>query len=110
MSQGTNVRYGSKADSEARPSDVCFTSKADIDGECLDVRFANSRHSDRFWILLIVGKGAQIRGASPVKLPRREFLHLTAGTAALPVGSRFAWAQAYPSRPVRIVVGSPPGT
>ena len=84
--------------------------KADIDGECLDVRFANSRHSDRFWILLIVGKGAQIRGASPVKLPRREFLHLTAGTAALPVGSRFAWAQAYPSRPVRIVVGFPPGT
>jgi hypothetical protein len=60
--------------------------KADIDGECLDVRFANSRHSDRFWILLIVGKGAQIRGASPVKLPRREFLHLTAGTFRLGAG------------------------
>jgi tripartite-type tricarboxylate transporter receptor subunit TctC len=40
-----------------------------------------------------------------MKLPRRRFLHLAAGTAALPVVSRFAWAQAYPTRPVRIVVG-----
>jgi len=39
-----------------------------------------------------------------MKLPRREFLHLAAGAAALPALSRFAWAQAYPSRPVRIVV------
>ena len=39
-----------------------------------------------------------------MKLPRRNFLHLAAGTAALPAVSRFAWAQAYPSRPVRIVV------
>ena len=39
-----------------------------------------------------------------MKLPRRQFLHLAAGAAALPVVSRFAWAQAYPSRPVRIVV------
>src|SRR5262249_55154591 len=41
--------------------------------------------------------------------PRRNFLHLAAGVAALPVVSRFAWAQAYPSRPVRIVVGFPAG-
>src|SRR5215475_7723537 len=40
-----------------------------------------------------------------MKLPRRKFLHLAAGAAALPAVSRFAWAQAYPSRPVRIVVG-----
>jgi tripartite-type tricarboxylate transporter receptor subunit TctC len=40
-----------------------------------------------------------------MKLPRRNFLHLAAGAAALPALSRFAWAQAYPSRPVRIVVG-----
>jgi len=40
-----------------------------------------------------------------MKLPRRNFLHLAAGAAALPVVSRIAWAQAYPSRPVRIVVG-----
>ena len=41
-----------------------------------------------------------------VKLPhRRQFLHLAAGAAALPAVSRFAWAQAYPTRPVRIIVG-----
>jgi tripartite-type tricarboxylate transporter receptor subunit TctC len=40
-----------------------------------------------------------------VKLPRRKFLHLAAGAAALPVVSRIAWAQAYPTRPVRIIVG-----
>src|SRR4029453_13386509 len=39
-----------------------------------------------------------------MKLPRRKFLHLAAGAAALPVVSRFAWAQAYPSRPVKIIV------
>jgi tripartite-type tricarboxylate transporter receptor subunit TctC len=44
-----------------------------------------------------------------MKLPRRNFLHLAAGAAALPSVSRFAWAQAYPSRPVRIVVGLAPG-
>src|SRR5215475_9720515 len=45
-----------------------------------------------------------------MKLPhRRQFLHLAAGAAALPVLSRFAWAQAYPSRPVRLIVGWPPG-
>ena len=40
-----------------------------------------------------------------MKLPRRNFLHLAAGAAALPAVLRFAWAQAYPSRPVRILVG-----
>ena len=40
-----------------------------------------------------------------MKLPRRSFLHLAACAAALPAASRFAWAQAYPSRPVRIIVG-----
>jgi tripartite-type tricarboxylate transporter receptor subunit TctC len=44
-----------------------------------------------------------------MKLPRRRFLHLAAGAAALPTVSRFAWAQAYPSRPVRLVIGYPPG-
>jgi tripartite-type tricarboxylate transporter receptor subunit TctC len=45
-----------------------------------------------------------------IKLPhRRQFLHLAAGAAALPAVSRFAWAQAYPTRPVRIVVGFPAG-
>jgi tripartite-type tricarboxylate transporter receptor subunit TctC len=40
-----------------------------------------------------------------MKLPRRKFLHLAAGAAALPAVSRIARAQAYPTRPVRIVVG-----
>jgi tripartite-type tricarboxylate transporter receptor subunit TctC len=40
-----------------------------------------------------------------MKLPRRQFLHLAAGAAALLAGSRFARAQTYPSRPVHIVVG-----
>src|ERR1700754_903439 len=44
-----------------------------------------------------------------MKLPRRTFLGLAAGAAALPAVSRMARAQAYPSRPVRIIVGFPPG-
>src|SRR5882672_739876 len=45
-----------------------------------------------------------------MKLPhRRQFLHLAAGAAALPTFSRIARAQAYPTRPVRIVLGFPPG-
>jgi tripartite-type tricarboxylate transporter receptor subunit TctC len=42
-------------------------------------------------------------------LPRRRFLHLAAGAAALPMLAPIARAQAYPSRPVRIIVGFPPG-
>jgi tripartite-type tricarboxylate transporter receptor subunit TctC len=44
-----------------------------------------------------------------VKIPRRKFLHLAAGAAALPVVPRIASAQSFPSRPVHIVVGFPPG-
>jgi tripartite-type tricarboxylate transporter receptor subunit TctC len=40
-----------------------------------------------------------------MKLPRRRFLHLAAGAATLPAVSRFASAQTYPARPVRIIVG-----
>jgi tripartite-type tricarboxylate transporter receptor subunit TctC len=45
-----------------------------------------------------------------VKLPRRRFLHLAAGAAALPAMQRVAWAQAYPTRPVRIIVGFAAGS
>src|SRR5262245_48781322 len=45
-----------------------------------------------------------LRG-SAMRLPRRQFLQLTAGIAALPAVSRFARAQAYPARPVRLLVG-----
>ena len=44
-----------------------------------------------------------------MKLPRRRFLHLAAGAAALPAVSRIARAVAYPARPVRLIVGFPPG-
>src|SRR5262245_31030124 len=44
-----------------------------------------------------------------MKLPRRNFLHLATGAAALPVVPRIAWAQTYPTRPVRLIVGFPAG-
>jgi tripartite-type tricarboxylate transporter receptor subunit TctC len=45
-----------------------------------------------------------------MKLPRRKFLHLAAGAAALPAMSRVARAQAYPARPVRVIVGQAAGS
>src|SRR5215510_11591486 len=44
-----------------------------------------------------------------MKLPRRKFLHLAAGAAALPAVPHIAWAQAYPMRPITIVVPFPAG-
>jgi tripartite-type tricarboxylate transporter receptor subunit TctC len=44
-----------------------------------------------------------------MKLSRHRFLHLAAGAAALPAVSRIAWAQTYPTRPVRMIVGFAPG-
>src|SRR5215471_5700722 len=54
-------------------------------------------------------RACSIRGRTPMKLPRRNFLHLAAGAAALPALSRIARAQAYPSRPVRVIVTVAPG-
>jgi tripartite-type tricarboxylate transporter receptor subunit TctC len=50
-----------------------------------------------------------LNGEPMAKLPRRRFLHLAAGAAALPATCRFAEADTYPSRPVLIVVGFAPG-
>jgi tripartite-type tricarboxylate transporter receptor subunit TctC len=44
-----------------------------------------------------------------MKIPRRRFLHLAAGAAALPATTRIARAQTYPTRPVRLIVGFPAG-
>src|SRR5882724_1654556 len=48
-------------------------------------------------------------GGNAMKLPRRRFLHLAAGAAVLPALSRVARAQAYPARPITIIVPFPPG-
>jgi tripartite-type tricarboxylate transporter receptor subunit TctC len=55
---------------------------------------------------LIVPNGKR---GKEMKLQRRQLLHLAAGAVALPAVPRIARAQAYPSRPVRIIVGFPPG-
>ena len=44
-----------------------------------------------------------------MKLPRRQFVHLAAGAVALAVAARVALAQAYPTRPIRLVIPFPPG-
>jgi tripartite-type tricarboxylate transporter receptor subunit TctC len=44
-----------------------------------------------------------------MNLPRRQFLYLAANAAALPAGSHFAWAQSYPTKPVRWIVAIAPG-
>ena len=44
-----------------------------------------------------------------MKLPRRNFLHLAAGAASVPAVPRFAFAQAYPTRPVRLIAPFAPG-
>jgi tripartite-type tricarboxylate transporter receptor subunit TctC len=48
-------------------------------------------------------------GVNATEFPRRRFLHLAGGAAALPVVSRVAQAQTYPTRPVRFIVPFPPG-
>jgi tripartite-type tricarboxylate transporter receptor subunit TctC len=59
-------------------------------------------HQQPIWLL-------RAAGLATLKLPRRNFLHLAAGAAALPAISRIARAQAYPTRPVHWVVGYTPG-
>ena len=55
-------------------------------------------------------RSSDVKGSVKMKFPRRSFLHLAAGAAALPAVTRIAWAQTYPSRPVHVIVGSPPAT
>ena len=44
-----------------------------------------------------------------MNLPRRKFLHLATGAAVLPAVTSIGWALDYPTRPVRIIAGFPPG-
>src|SRR5215207_9978102 len=55
------------------------------------------------------GRATSIRRGNAMALPRRSFLHLAAGAAAMPALSRIARAQAYPSRPVHWIVSFPAG-
>ena len=50
-----------------------------------------------------------VYGSDAMRLPRRRFLHLAAVAAALPAASRIARGQAYPTRPIRLVIPFPPG-
>src|SRR5262245_12154753 len=75
--------------------------------------------SGRFPLLIPIDRAASWRQSiwgprsgsegSTMKRPRRQFLHLAAGAAVLPALARVAAAQAYPSRPVRLIVGFPAG-
>src|SRR5262249_42914962 len=56
------------------------------------------------------GSRLAFEGSNMMKLPRRNFLHLAAGAAALPAAHPIAWRQAYPTRPVHIIVGFPGGS
>jgi hypothetical protein len=56
---------------------------------------------------LLVGWGGFLEGT--MKVPRRTFLHLAVGAAASSAASRTAQPQAYPTRPIRLVVPFPPG-
>jgi hypothetical protein len=64
-----------------------------------------------FWPLLDIivgGQGCSNSWSITLKLPRRKFLHLAAGAAALPITARIALALDYPARPARIIVGFAP--
>jgi tripartite-type tricarboxylate transporter receptor subunit TctC len=58
--------------------------------------------------ILCLGRRSSSRGIT-MKIPRRRFLHLAAGAATLPTSPRVATALDYPTRPVHLVVGYPPG-
>jgi Tripartite tricarboxylate transporter family receptor len=80
---------------------------ADMGHEQSPAPFCEHRKSDNVY----QGISSPKFGRRIMKLPhRRQFLHLAAGAAAIPVFSRTACAQAYPSRPVRVIVGFGAGT
>ena len=67
---------------------------------------SKTRRTKRRPIARLQGHPLRVNAAD---LPRRRFLHLAAGAAAVPATSRIAMAQAYPTRPVRFIVPFPPG-
>src|SRR5262249_24932931 len=77
-------------------------------GACRERRSGSSRGRGRAGLR---GAGALIgrNEASALKLPRRRFLYLAGAAAAPPSLARRAAAQTYPTRPVRLIIGYPPG-
>jgi hypothetical protein len=83
------------------------------------VRFVGRRAGRRRWRVLWavtghrgpcgIGIALLSSGGHAMKLSRHRFLHLAASAAVLPAVSRIASAQTYPARPVRWIVGFPPG-
>ena len=78
-------------------------SKAETQPTVSKTRPTRRRPSER---ALLHGRLPRVKAT---ELPRRRFLHLAAGAAAVPATSRIAMAQAYPTRPVRFIVPFPPG-
>src|ERR1700741_4836131 len=72
-------------------------------------RHGRARDIDRWANGRCAGSASGVEGAD-MTLSRRQFLHLAAGGAAVPVLSRNGRAQAYPARPVRLIVGATAGS
>jgi tripartite-type tricarboxylate transporter receptor subunit TctC len=95
-----------KQTSDWRPLMSALPPKADIAHDRGNVRFVPKAD-----IQAAFGYCWRASGVSPVKLPRRRFLHLTVAVAAAAVSafSRTASAETYPTRPVRLIAPFPPG-
>ena len=61
------------------------------------------------WVPVAHAEEAHALREGTMEIPRRQFLHLVVGAAASSATSRTAQAQAYPTRPIRLVVSFPPG-
>src|SRR6476659_2024045 len=89
---------------KVRRTQVCADS---IAATCNNVRVYGERPAR--WTIRLMPRSPIAAGRQRVQFPRRKCLHLAVSATALPSLSRRAWAQAYPSRPVRAVVAFAPG-
>jgi tripartite-type tricarboxylate transporter receptor subunit TctC len=73
------------------------------------LRMDNRGRNDRIVLSVVRHLPSVVRQEERVKLPRRKLLGLAASACAFPHALRIAWAQGYPARPVRVMVGFAPG-